>query len=61
MIGTCGIGPIRWATHGELSQTNAYPHVSVNCPRSGSGEVELEVVGVYNCIIENYIELKEKY
>lgn len=48
------------ATHGEPSQTNAHPHVSGNCTRSGSGTVESEVVGVHNGIIENYTELKEK-
>ena len=61
MKGTCGIWTYALGDHGEPSQVNAHPAcVSGNCLRSGSGEVESEVVGVHNGIIENYTELKEK-
>ncbi len=60
LVGKCGMGHTRWATHGAPSKTNAHPHVSGNCTNSGSGMVESEVVGVHNGIIENYQELKVK-
>lgn len=48
--GTMGIGHTRWATHGEPSDINSHPHLSM------SGRFAV----VHNGIIENYISLKKK-
>lgn len=49
MPGTIGIGHTRWATHGEPSDVNSHPHLSM------SGRFAV----VHNGIIENYISLKK--
>lgn len=48
--GTCGIGHTRWATHGEPSDQNSHPHLSL----------DQRIALVHNGIIENYAKLKEQ-
>ena len=50
MHGTVVNGHTRWATHGEPSDVNSHPHLSM------SGRFAV----VHNVIIENYISLKKK-
>ena len=50
LAGHVGIGHTRWATHGEPSQRNAHPHLSMNG----------RVVVVHNGIVENFMELRQE-
>ncbi|MCP3660689.1 MAG: glutamine--fructose-6-phosphate transaminase (isomerizing) [Bacteroidetes bacterium] len=48
--GNIGMGHTRWATHGEVNDINAHPHLS------NSENIAI----IHNGIIENYLELKKE-
>ena len=50
LSGAAGIGHTRWATHGEVNDLNAHPHLDCR------GSLAI----AHNGIIENYATLKEK-
>jgi glucosamine--fructose-6-phosphate aminotransferase (isomerizing) len=50
VMGHVGIGHTRWATHGEPSQRNSHPHISMDG----------DTVVVHNGIVENFLELREE-
>ncbi|MDY6907608.1 MAG: glutamine--fructose-6-phosphate transaminase (isomerizing) [Chloroflexota bacterium] len=50
LAGSVGIGHVRWATHGAVTQGNAHPHL--DCTQ--------RIAVVHNGIIENYIQLRRR-